>query len=359
MIDKLENLQSEFSAYLQNLGLVYDRDTQCDMLAAVLSSQLVLFVGPSGTGKSTAAKALSRFFAPVTERATVDVRPGWSASEDLLGQYNSFTDTYLRSPSTEAFVSVRGSASTPFFTIEEANLSPIEAYAGELITAASSTRFPTLTWSFHSASSFEEVPSQVEVGRYPRFLATINVDSTAPAPAPKVSGRACVLLLEPPKLADSLDSVAAISNLDRTFPEGEAAALVGDPHAAWARVEVHGRQAAYREPLRVLLQELADALDSGRNVVSPRDVQRAVIYMSWHVAISGEPAEAVDFTASAENALLHYVLPGLTSEQFGRALPKLRSVCVADGLLSARLDRLESADSGLFGVTPDFWASLS
>jgi energy-coupling factor transporter ATP-binding protein EcfA2 len=361
LIDELKDVAVGFRDYLADRGFVYDDATRLDMLAAVLGSQLVFFVGPSGTGKSTAAGVLSQFFAPDSERASVDVRPGWSSTEDLLGQYSGFTKAYLKGAATDQIVSVHGATSTPFFTLEEANLSAIESYAGPLVTATSSTRFEQVRWDFHSQPGFSDVPEVVVTEKYPRFLATINVDSTAPAPAPKISGRACVVLLEPPTVEDSLLSVGAIAGAGQAVAAGQGANLIGDPHLAWDAIVVAGRQDDFTNALRTCMDALT-ASTGGQNVVSPRDVQRCVLYMAWHQALQ-QPQSGDALTSSlllsAENAVLHYILPGMSAERFGRAVPGLTEKATDGGLLAIRLARLVSPDDGVFGVPPDFWASLS
>ena len=98
--------------------------------------------------------------------------------------------------------------------------------------------------------------------------------------------------------------------------------------------------------------------------MSPRDIQRCVTYMSWHAplaeaAVNAGLLPATSDTESAENSVLHFVLPGLSSEQFGRILTPLSKAATPTGLLYRRLTRLAAGGESLFGVSPDFWASLS
>lgn len=373
--DELRHRPQEFRDYLASRGLAYDPTTQVDMLACTLGSQFLLFAGPSGTGKSTAAKALAEFFSPPSRRATIDARPAWTSSEDLAGQYSVFAGEFVLGPATEDLVRL-GSTSEdgpPILIVEEANLSPMEAYIGPVITAASPIVFKELKWPLHrhskhvSGPSSEEsaqVPGEVVLSPFPRIFATVNVDSTAEAPAPKVSGRACVVLLEPPDIETAVISVDALSNEAIPPPTPPGAPLLRDPRSAWASHLHTGPEGRYTNALRGLLDIIANSAGRTQNIVSPRDVQRCVTYMSWHVPLAEAAQEGgllpqTTDVQSAENSILHFVLPGLSSQQFGQALEPLTDVATEDGLLKRRLTRLLAGGESLFGVAPDFWASLS
>ena len=137
--DQLMGVPQTFRDFLGQRGLVYDPATQVDLLASTLGSQFLLFAGPSGTGKSTAARVLSDFFALPSRQAVLDARPAWTGSEDLVGQYSVFTSTYAPGPGAARLRALNGgpgTGGTPFVTVEEANLSPMEAYLGPVVDAA-------------------------------------------------------------------------------------------------------------------------------------------------------------------------------------------------------------------------------
>jgi len=357
-----------FRDFLDQRGLVYDAYTQVDMLACTLGSQFLLFAGPSGTGKSTAAGVLADFFTPKPSQAVLDGRPAWTSPEDVVGQYSAFANDYLPGPATADLRRLEArSGAVPVLTVEEANLSPMEAYLGPVITTASSVAFEALPWQLHRqpAGGALTVPQEVRLGGWPRVFGTVNIDSTAEAPAPKVSGRACVVLLEPPSIVQALASTDAIVPSPvqaASTPPG--AHLFGDPRTAWSAHVTVGPLGRYANALLPLLAVIAESAGRGTNLVSPRDVQRCVLYMSWHAPLA-EAAKATglltatDDVESAENAILHFVLPGMSSEQFGRALPPLLASATPDGLLERRLRKLTAGGDSLFGVSPDFWASLS
>jgi energy-coupling factor transporter ATP-binding protein EcfA2 len=365
--NELQGVPQSFYDFLDQRGLVYDPLTQIDMLACALSSQFLLFAGPSGTGKSTAAQVLADFLTPKNRHAIIDARPAWTATEDVVGQYSTFLQDYVNGPATNSLLSISGShTGSPVVIVEEANLSPMEAYLGPVVTAASSVSFKHLHWTLHQqpdqSAGGPATPGVAELTPWPRVFGTVNVDSTAEAPAPKISGRACVVLLEPPDLDTALASTDAITPPPKPASSPPGAALLGDPRKAWSAHLLHDVD-RFKTALKPLLQNLAHNAGRDLNLVSPRDVQRCVVYMSWHASLAEAAVKAGLLPGStdeesAENSLLHFVLPGLSSEQFGRAVEPLRKAATADGLLDRRLTKLTGGES-LFGVSPDFWASLS
>ena len=134
-IDRMQQTAIQFDNYLGARGLIYEPQTKADLLAAILSSQFVLFAGPSGTGKSTAALALAEFFSPATRRATIAVERTWESPQDVVGSYSSFAGYYLAKPGLDELKSAlhvpraaqnSDQACSPIVVVEEANLSPIE-----------------------------------------------------------------------------------------------------------------------------------------------------------------------------------------------------------------------------------------
>ena len=87
-LDGLDKLPRRFVDHAKRAGVVVGLSDATDLLAAVLSSQFVLFAGPSGTGKSTLARQLQSFFADSDKARTVDARRQWLSPEDLAGYYS-------------------------------------------------------------------------------------------------------------------------------------------------------------------------------------------------------------------------------------------------------------------------------
>ncbi|GAA1439256.1 hypothetical protein GCM10009617_03210 [Leifsonia poae] len=309
---------------------------------------------------------ISSFFVPADRQAIVDVRPGWVSSEDLVGQYSNFSGRYLSTPALAKLELLHGtnSSQSPVVTMEEANLSAMEAYAGPLISTASATSWQELEWALHDIPEVNSPPTNLRLQPWPRFFGTVNIDSSAAAPAPKVTGRACVVLLEPPSFDDLAQSTDAITNTTFVSDAPGGLGFLADPRAAWAARLTEGNHLDLVDAIEPYVLVLAESAGRSANIVSPRDLHRCLLYMAWYTALAVAASESdlsisTDPASAAENALLHFVLPGLTSEQFRLALPAIRDSAIADGYLQNRLNRLTEGSDGFFGVPPDFWASLS
>ena len=383
-VNRIEQSAVEFTNFLGGRGLVYEPHVQADLLAAALSSQFILFAGPSGTGKSTAAAALAEFFAPSSRRSTIHGERTWESPSDVTGAFSSFAGYFLKKPGLDALMAMQAKpgaalgsdeAKTPILVVEEANLSPIEGYLNPIVHGLSSPAQQLVTWALHplapgaplsaAPSAPPDVPSTLRLGPWLRVLGTINVDHTAIAPARKVSGRACVVLLEPLDNPASEDGVSAL--WEGTTGAGAPAPtsshdILHDPRTALGAIRNTDELRRQAEVLDTAVGEVRDAV--GSNPVSKRDEQRCLLFMAFFEEIAAHvpdvEVEVADRTrVAAENALLHFVLPGLAPVDFTAAIARFRA-SGPPSLLRARCARLAAreADSAL-GYALDFWAALS
>lgn len=383
MIDRLAQTAIAFDVFLKTRGLIHEPQVKADLLAAMLGSQFILFAGPSGTGKSTAATALAEFFCPPERRSIITVESTWEAPYDVAGTYSSFAGYFLARPGLDELLRLDHSARvrnhnqyeiTPVAVIEEANLSKIEGYLNPVMHGLSAPARETIDWVLHpidkpvsrtaSANAPKDVPPKLKLGPWPRFLGTINIDHTAIAPARKVSGRACVILLEPLKEVASAEGVDALWNTQTsaTWQDGPAE-LLHDPRTALAGMLGSNELGRLARALDGTTDKLAQAIKT--NPVSKRDEHRCLLYMSYFCEIARhmpdhKPSKRARLrTVAAENAVLHYVLPGLTAQQFSAAIDLFKGAG-EPSLLRSRCRRLHSEDSRtMLGHDADFWTALS
>ncbi len=379
----MEQTAVAFDVFLKSRGLVYDSQVKADLLAAVLGSQFVLFAGPSGTGKSTAARALAEFFCPPERRGIISVESTWEAPHDVVGTYSSFAGYFLTRPGLDELVRLDDSDDarnrnqgkiTPIMIIEEANLSGIEGYLNPVVHGLSVLAQKTIDWMLHSmdapvprsgsAYAPNNVPPRLVLGPWPRFLGTINIDHTAIAPARKVSGRACVVLLEPSDKAVASEGIGALweNELPAIWQDGPAE-LLHDPRTALAGVLGSDELGRLTSALDGTTSDLMGALKS--NPVSKRDEHRCLLYMAFFCEIAPHMPEYETTEPeglrriAAENAVLHFVLPGLVPHQFALAIDQFKDDGPAS-LLRSRCRRLRLGEShATLGYDMDFWTALS
>ncbi|MGW9415168.1 hypothetical protein [Arthrobacter cupressi] len=390
-MEKVSELPDLFAKLAAQRGISLDQATVFDVLACALSSHLLLFAGPSGTGKSALARLLAEFFVPPESFAVVEARRGWLGPEDVAGYYSALTAEFAATADTETFLllheacqglldTIEGdsdSVFSPILLVEEANMSVVEAYLAPVTHGLSGTSVSTINWSLHNSAKEHTfgvteipIPQALQFGPWPRVFATINVDSTSPAPARKVTGRGLVVLLEPREMEVSADTAASIlasagtaENEVESFPEN----VLGNPSAVL--------KASSEQELTNLLGHLYELLNtieySSRFQPSRRDLNRAALYMCWYVRLC-EKIHNVDALQigkwAAQNAFLHVFLPQMAAKEFNAAVTTLiaskdllaTSGGLDLGVLQARLVRLERARTAqVFPESVDFWASLS
>ena len=167
------SLIKDFRLHLNQLGIAFEEAVVIDLLASYLSSQFVLFAGPSGTGKSTAAHALQTFFAPADSRATIRARRQLLGPEDVAGYYSALGQVFVAGPDLAALDHLarpNASAPCPSLLVEEINLSAPEGYLNPMIHGFSGLSAETVEWSVFAASleARAERPSTLLFKPFPR-----------------------------------------------------------------------------------------------------------------------------------------------------------------------------------------------
>jgi energy-coupling factor transporter ATP-binding protein EcfA2 len=377
-LDGLINLPAQLVEFATARGVLIDNFQASDGLAAMLSSQMLLFVGPSGTGKSTVARILSEFFAPAERRFKIDALRQWLTPDDLVGYYSALSGRYVATPDTATVIEMHETSvapvwkeggdlhGPPILLVEEMNLSAPEGYLAPLFHGLSATSRSSINWPLHSGgteaiddSSVAALPETAMFGPFPRVLGTINVDASSQAPARKVAARSCVLMFEPMEITDAelaaLTDSLSISEFQDDSP-GEP--FLGDPLGA-LRAAGDETAAQIRAAFVTLLGELPGL------PVSRRDATRSLAYMAYYLLLGSNEAEPKLLRTAAENAFLHCVLPTVDDERFLATLQAVEKLDLTDvaagGLLRGRVSRLAAlseAAEGLGGPA-DFWSAMS
>lgn len=171
------------------------------LLAGMAMSQLHIFQGISGTGKTSLAKALAKAIGGSC--TDIAVQAGWRDRDDLLGHFNSFEKRFYERDCLQGLYR----AQTDFYAdrcniilLDEMNLSRPEQYFAEFLSAlekiASSDRLISL-----SEGVLPHAPRLLVEGRKIRvpanvwFIGTANHDESTNEFADKTYDRANVMTL--------------------------------------------------------------------------------------------------------------------------------------------------------------------
>ncbi len=171
------------------------------LLAGLAMSQLLIFQGISGTGKTSLAKAFAKAMGgPCTDIA---VQAGWRDRDDLLGHYNAFEKRFYERDCLQALYR----AQTPSYEnrcniilLDEMNLSRPEQYFAEFLSALEKND-PRDRLISLSESQLPNAPKRLVEGRKVRvplnvwFVGTANHDETTNEFADKTYDRAHVMTL--------------------------------------------------------------------------------------------------------------------------------------------------------------------
>lgn len=200
LTDFVDELQLRIFQSDRNNPLYFDKETLQLFLGGLAMSQLHIFQGISGTGKTTLAKA---FASAVGGHCTVvPVQAGWRDRDDLVGHYNAFEKRYYEKECLQALYR----AQTPTYQdrlniilLDEMNLSRPEQYFAEFLSALE------LSGDDRQVVLMEDSPAKTP--RYLRegrkipvadnvwFIGTANHDETTFEFADKTQDRSFVLEL--------------------------------------------------------------------------------------------------------------------------------------------------------------------
>ena len=94
--------------------------------------RLVILEGISGTGKTSLAYAIGKFFS--FDSAIIPVQPSWKDRSELLGYYNEFTKKFNESEFLKALYVATYRKDLDVIVLDEMNLARIEYYFAEFLS---------------------------------------------------------------------------------------------------------------------------------------------------------------------------------------------------------------------------------
>jgi hypothetical protein len=171
------------------------------LIAGLAMSQLHIFQGISGTGKTSLAKAFAK--AVGGHCTDIAVQAGWRDRDDLLGHYNSFEKRFYERDCLQGLYRAQTAAYKDrcnIILLDEMNLSRPEQYFAEFLSALEKNDSRDRLISL-SESQLPNAPALLVEGRRIRvpnnvwFVGTANHDETTNEFADKTYDRAHVMTL--------------------------------------------------------------------------------------------------------------------------------------------------------------------
>ena len=195
-LEELCNSFRNFAASQEHL--YYKIETIRQMFAGIATSKLIILEGISGTGKTSLAYALGKFFN--FDSAIIPVQPSWKDRSELLGYYNEFTKKFNESEFLKALYVTTYRKDLDIIVLDEMNLARIEYYFAEFLSVME--KRDTEDWTLDLIASIDPSdPKNLKDGKLliPQnvyFFGTANNDDSTFTIADKVYDRAISLFFD-------------------------------------------------------------------------------------------------------------------------------------------------------------------
>ena len=204
-----EQLQHRIAKAEDHVELFYPIEDIRVLLGGLAMSQLHVFQGISGTGKTSLAKAFAKAMGGFC--TDIAVQAGWRDRDDLLGHYNAFERKFYEKDCLQALYQAqtpRWNDTCNVILLDEMNLSRPEQYFSEFLSALEKNNHSERLISL-AETELPNAPINLKDGRQilvPRniwFIGTANHDETTNELADKTYDRSHVMTL--PKQDDRFD----------------------------------------------------------------------------------------------------------------------------------------------------------
>ncbi|MDY3196047.1 MAG: hypothetical protein RBQ95_04230 [Paracholeplasma sp.] len=129
----LEGLVDRFVHFsASKLGLYYSHKTARIFFSGMASSKTMVLEGISGTGKTSLAYAMGKFFSNDTD--IISVQPSWRDRAEMLGYFNEFTKKFNETEFLKAVYEATYRSDLNFIVLDEMNLARVEYYFADFLS---------------------------------------------------------------------------------------------------------------------------------------------------------------------------------------------------------------------------------
>jgi len=321
----LGELASSAQESFKTCGLNVTESLIKRIFASLIAKRFLILTGLSGSGKTKVAQALAAWLTPnkIRQWEVVAVGSDWTSNEQVIGYPDSINQTYVRTVSLDLILQAAEHQDTPYFLIlDEMNLSHVERYFADLLSAIESNE----PLSLHRQSGeVNKVPQSLYLPPNLFIIGTVNVDETTYLFSPKVLDRANVIefRMTHTMLLDYLTNTETETNLESLAGAGTE---YGD-YLVQASNETVDFDDAYRLGLKAELLLLFDVLAKQRLEFGFRTAKEITKFVAGYMRLSANEGNWFDQALDAQ--INQKILPKLNGSrtQLSATLWQLSLLC--------------------------------
>lgn len=342
--------------FLQNasgdeVGLQIKDVLAINTVASLLTKRFLLLTGLSGSGKTKTAHAFAHWISALPEQyRLVAVGADWTSNENVLGYQDALQPAIYRKPASGALDLILRAEKDPerpyFLILDEMNLSHVERYFADILSAIESGQEIALHSAAEPLSAFENdplpVPAKIRLPENLFIIGTVNIDETTYMFSPKVLDRANVIEFRATadEISSFLESPAKV-NMDALAGKG---AGYGSAFVAAARAEVSlaqlppeiGDGTAAAAELRQRLTELFAELAPIGAEFGFRTAFEVSRFFYHHAVLTGDGWQ---FKDALDAQIVQKLMPKLhgSDRKLRKVLDKLKAFCETHDLPLSRV----------------------
>jgi len=183
-IEKIIQEKGNFFDYLSDKNLIFNYKVVENYLLSLKVKPFVILTGNSGTGKTRISKEFVDYLD--CNLSIVPVGSNWTDNHNIIGYYNPFTKDYFKPESYKIIESAEKSDKPSFLVLDEMNLSHVEHYFSDMLSAIESNVSIPLNVNREDV----EMKDFLELTDKLFIVGTVNIDETTYMFSPKVLDRA-------------------------------------------------------------------------------------------------------------------------------------------------------------------------
>jgi 5-methylcytosine-specific restriction protein B len=209
--DFSKELVTSFKDKASDAGVHVTEELVLRLAASILTKQFLILTGLAGSGKTKIAQAFARWLTPDMEwideadrekgkklnpqYVLLSVGADWTGNENIIGYPNGLeSDKYVSKPALDLMLHAVEYKDVPHFLIlDEMNLSHVERYFADILSAIESDEPIRLHSSSECNANGKRIPSEFRLPKNVFIIGTVNIDETTYMFSPKVLDRANVI----------------------------------------------------------------------------------------------------------------------------------------------------------------------